>query len=181
MALAVSDSGQVGLSYFDNNSADLVFASLTEGEWQLETVDAEGDVGRFSSLVFDDADNPHISYYANDGDVRYATETIDGWSFEDVGRLEAVEISFSGARRITAIDLDSSGSPHIAFGDLQVVRHAIRTGDAWTVTDVLQSTDAPLGQLVSLAVGADDAVHIATYTGSAAQPAEAEILSLTAS
>ncbi len=36
------------------------------------------------------------------------------WSLEDVGRLDDVEISFNGARRITAIDPDSSGSPHIA-------------------------------------------------------------------
>ncbi len=53
VALAVSSADQVGLSYFDNNSADLIFASLADGVWQLETVDAAGDVGRFSSLVFD--------------------------------------------------------------------------------------------------------------------------------
>ena len=165
VALAVSDSGQVGMSYFNNNSADLIFASLTDGTWQLETVDAEGDVGRFSSLVFDDDGNPHVSYYANDGTIRYATRTIDGWSIEDVGQLEAVEIAFSGARRITAIDLDSNASPHIVFGDLEVVRHATRGDDGWVVADVLQAAGTPLGQLVSLAIGSNDAVHIATPIG----------------
>ncbi len=47
------------------------------------------------------------------------------------------------------------------------------------MAEVLQAADTPLGQLVSLAVGSDDAVHIATYTGSAAEPAAAEILYLT--
>jgi hypothetical protein len=178
VSLDVSNNGDVALSYFDNNSADLVFASLAADGWQLETVDSDGDVGRFSSLAVDAGGTPHISYYAGDGTVRYATKSADGWVTETVGRLDAVQISFSGARRITGIDLDSQGVPQIVFGDLEVVRHAIPTPDGWEVADVLTASDTPLGQLVSLAVDDQGSAHIATYTGSADQPASAEILYL---
>lgn len=81
--------------------------------------------------------------------------------------------------RVTSDVSRHSCSTHIAFGDLEVVRHATRAGDGWAVAEALQAADTPLEQLVSLAVGSDDAVHIATYTGSAAEPAAAEILYLT--
>jgi hypothetical protein len=39
----------------------------------IETIDSEGDVGRFTSLAIDSLDYPHISYYDNSfGDLKYA-------------------------------------------------------------------------------------------------------------
>ncbi|MEE8331427.1 MAG: hypothetical protein V3R84_06615 [Acidimicrobiia bacterium] len=179
VSLAVSDAGVVGLSYFDNNSADLVYAELGDGSWDLTVVDFGGDVGRFSSLAFDADSNPHISYYDEDGTVRYATRAGETWSTEDVGELDDVEIAFAGARRITAIDIDSSGSPQVVFGDRSVVRHATRTAAGWETTDVFSASDQPLGQLVSFALGSDDTPHVATYEGTAADGSTAEVLYLT--
>ncbi len=179
VSLAVSDAGVVGLSYFDNNSADLIYAQLADGSWDLEVVDSDGDVGRFSSLAFDADSNPHLSYYDVDGTVRYAAKAGEAWSIEEVGRLDDVEIAFAGARRITAIDIDSSGSPQVVFGDRSVVRHATRTAAGWETTDVFSASDQPLGQLVSFALGSDDTPHVATYEGTAADGSTAEVLYLT--
>jgi len=100
--------------------------------------------------VFDSADNPHISYYQTDtGTIRYAVRNSDGWTIENVGTLSDVQISFTGARRITAIDLDSSETPHIVFGDRGVIRYATPTGTGWEVSDILTAGDTPFGQLVT--------------------------------
>jgi len=41
--------------------------------WSIETVDSAGDVGAVSSIVVDNDDNPHISYYDwSNGDLKYA-------------------------------------------------------------------------------------------------------------
>lgn len=180
VALAVSDTGTVAVSYFDNKTTDLVYAEQSGTGWDIEVVDSEGDTGRFSSLAFDDAGVAHISYFrADTGVVRYATRTGDEWRIEDVGALEAVELGFIGARRLTAIDVDSTGTPYVVFGDVAVVRHAARGEAGWEVSEVAAAGARPFGQLVTFALDGTDRPHIATYEGSAADPSEAVILYLT--
>lgn len=178
--LGVSPSGRVGLSYHDNNTRDLIYAEQVDGDWQLETVESDGDVGKFSSLAFDAAGNPHISYYAVEtGTVRYAVRGEGGWTSEEVGTLSDVAISFTGARRITAIDIDSGGKPHIVFADQGVVRYASRTDSGWEASDVLTAGARPFGQLVTFELDGSDTPHIATYEGTADEAEDAEIIYLT--
>lgn len=181
VSLAVSDTGRVALSYHDNNTRQLVFAELDDGSWSLDIVDSDGDAGRFSSLAFDAAGTAHISYFAADeGTVRYATEAADGWLIEEVARLEDVEISFTGARRITAIDLDSAGGPHIVFGDRSVVGYGERTAAGqWEISDILTAGDRSFGQLVTFELDSADTPHIATYEGSAAESEDSVIVYIT--
>jgi hypothetical protein len=180
VSLATSSTGRVALTYHDNNTRQLVFAELVGGEWQFDVVDEDGDAGRFSSLAFDSDGAPHISYYqADTGTVRYATSDGSGWVVEDVGTLSDVEISFTGARRITAIDIDSTGTPHIVFGDQRVVRYGSLTGSGWEVSDILNAGDRSFGQLVTFVLDAGDTPHVATYEGTAADSESAEIVYLT--
>ena len=39
------------ISYYDSTNGDLKYAAKSGGSWTLETVDAPGDVGRYTSLV----------------------------------------------------------------------------------------------------------------------------------
>ncbi len=43
---------------------------------------------------------------------------------------------------------------------------AKREGAGWSTGTVVEATTLPLGQLVSLAIDADDALHIAYFEGS---------------
>ena len=58
--------------------------------------------------------------------------------------------------------LGSDGNPWIAFSDQAVVKLAVRENGTWRVETVAERGLRAFGQLVSLAVDANDAPHI-TY------------------
>ena len=73
------------ISYHDVTNGDLKYAVKSGTSWTLETVDATGLVGRFTSLVLDAQGNPHISYYdSTNGDLRYAVKSGTWWTGEIV-------------------------------------------------------------------------------------------------
>ena len=61
-SIAVDASGGSHISYYDDSSGDLIFASRNGGTWSHEVVDSSGTVGEWSSLAFDSEDNPVVSY-----------------------------------------------------------------------------------------------------------------------
>ena len=64
---------------------ELHYARPADGGWAVETVDADGDVGRWASLALDREGNPHVSYFAaGDGDLRYATRDGGSWRRETI-------------------------------------------------------------------------------------------------
>jgi len=70
VAIAVGVDGRLHVVYHDGDEflntsgdgADLLYATLNGGEWQIETVDSRGDVGKFPSLALDSAGRPHLTY-----------------------------------------------------------------------------------------------------------------------
>jgi len=66
--------GYPHISYYDSNNNALKFAYWDGSDWQIETVDNEGDVGTWTSLALNDNGVVHISYYDNTNkDLKYAT------------------------------------------------------------------------------------------------------------
>jgi hypothetical protein len=58
---------------------------MTTTIWVIQTVDAPGNVGQYTSLALDSNDDPHISYYANlNGDLKYTHWDGSGWSLQTV-------------------------------------------------------------------------------------------------
>ncbi|MFQ5947800.1 MAG: hypothetical protein ACE5KX_02940 [Acidimicrobiia bacterium] len=182
VSLAVDPDGRPGLSYYDNNDDALVFALRGDDGWSLEVVATGG--GSFSSLGFDMAGRPHISFFQPTGGanglVRYAVLDAGGWSLEDVGTLEDVQIGHTGARRITSLALEGD-VPHIAFSDRGVIRYAIRTPGGWEVEDVAVAGDHPLGQLVSLKLDAGGTPHLAFFEVTEPSPLNGVVVYVTAS
>lgn len=168
----------VGISYYKDGADDLMFAERTagpDGTWTQTAVDTDGRVGRYSDLAYDAAGQPHISYWvfdsANAGRVRYATRSSDGsWTTEDVGVLSDVQGGFTGARKITAIELSADGTPHIMYGDRAEIIYSIKGADGWSPTQIVSAGTLPLGQLVEFDLDPQDRPHLVYFeaTGSEA-------------
>jgi hypothetical protein len=175
--IAVDGTGRVHLVYHDGEErlnatgrgSDLFYATYAGAGWEIEEVDSEGDVGKFASIAVDGEGRPHLAYFewteAGAGYVKYAFRDGEGWRTERVERLEDVEISFLGARRMTSIAMDGEGRPHMAYADRTWVRCAVRSGEAWEIQTVAfpSAGSEVLGQLVSLALDRSGRPHLVYY------------------
>jgi len=183
VALAVHPGGEPALTYYDTAAAELRYAARTGGTWAIETVDADGDVGRYSSLAFDAAGVPHVAYYElqtnTSGAIRYATLTADGWTVETIDTLSRVRPGFTGARRIASVAIDSAGVPHVAYSDEAGLHYATRTSSGWDTTQVVTPGESPLGQLVSLAIDDSDRPHMTFFELTQADPIDGVVYYLT--
>lgn len=182
VSLAVSPDGLPAISYYNNRDRDLVFASFDGASWTIETVVSDGDVGKFSSLAFDAAGRPHISFYddlgGSSGRVLYAVRDGDAWTVEQVGTLDDVEQGMFGTRRNSALALDAQGVPHVAFSDKSVIRYATRTDAGWDVEEIVTAGDRALGQLVSLALDGAGMPHLSFFEVTSSAPLDGLVVYL---
>ena len=139
-SLAFDRSGNPAISYHDATNDDLKYARWDGANWVgadtsslvPDTVDSEGWVGSYTSLAFDSAGNPAISYYdASKGDLKYAYWRCCEWYIETVDRYGDV-----GA--YTSLAFDSSGSPAISYHDATdgELKYAQKRGKVWGIDRV---------------------------------------------
>lgn len=107
--------------------------------WQVRTIDAENQSGKFNSLAIDSQENIHVAY-ANVGamtaGMRYAfwngnvwvTEVIEG--FKQNG---GATVGYSAC-----IALDDNGTPHVAYMNVSEpgLKYAVRRNDKWLIESV---------------------------------------------
>ncbi len=178
VSVETSINGQVGISYYKDGADDLMFAERgagPDGSWTQTTVDTDGRVGRYSDLAYDTAGQPHISFWvfdgANAGRVRYATRDASGsWAVEDVGTLSDVQGGFTGARKITAIELSSDGTPHIIYGDRAEIIYTVKGDEGWSPTQIVSADATPLGQLVEFDLDPNDRPHLVYFEATGSEP-----------
>jgi hypothetical protein len=109
--IALDDSGQLYVVYYDRDEANLKFASRSQNGWDSQIIDSQGDVGRFPSIAVDSAGNIHVSYYdANNTALKYAFGKDDQWAVDTVDNLGDVG-------KFTSIAVDSKDLPYIAYFD----------------------------------------------------------------
>ncbi|MBC7080882.1 MAG: hypothetical protein H5T44_01330 [Thermoplasmatales archaeon] len=71
-SIAVDSYKRIHVAYFGWKGWDLKYAYF-DGEWHLEKVDEEGDVGAYPSIAIDSNGYPHISYTDRSNlDLKYA-------------------------------------------------------------------------------------------------------------
>jgi hypothetical protein len=147
-----------------------------EVEWQIQAVDVRGNRGFGTSLALDTQGRPHLSYrslrapevtnperlhYAHWDGVRWILELVD---IADMIGRDSPAFETDGD---TSLALDSSGRPHVAYvarvdGDREL-RHAVREAEGWRV-ERISAAASPAGR-VSLALDADDHLHLAYFDG----------------
>lgn len=60
-SIAANANG-IYISYYDATHGDLKLAIRGEAQWEIQTIDAEGDCGRFSSIAFLPGGEPAVAY-----------------------------------------------------------------------------------------------------------------------
>jgi len=156
---AVDAAGIPHVVYHHGWTASLNFADATDASgtaWNIEIIDDEGLPGTHCALAWDEAGNPHVSYYDEArGHLKYATRQGGVWEKQIVA-AEGVTGAWSD------ISIDGAETPTIAYLDLS--DHAIKLatgGDPW----LLETIDAGGGDYVSLTHDAAGNPHVAYVTG----------------
>ena len=172
LVLDSQDSPHV--TFHEPLEGDLFYATKGDDGWTIHTVESEGDVGKYASLALDRNDMPVISYMELTGPengissgiikVARATEITDSgpvWEIDEIGEVDDLFMGFRGARLITSLVIDSANKPIVAYSDQSTIYVAYQEGATWQNEVVRYRAELPFGQLVSLAIGADDTLHLA--------------------
>jgi len=132
-SLAITDTGKVGIAYYDADNRDLKYAESTGKAWTIQTAVSDGRVGTYASLVFNSLEDPCIGYYRSliSTGPYYATRTGGAWSTEEA-------YGGSGGERLRMAIHPLYDVPHMIFytGGTSVLRYTRNSGGVWTAEDV---------------------------------------------
>ena len=157
-SLALDRIGYPHISYYycglsdPCDVGDLRYAYQNASGWHIETVDSEGDVGRYTSLALDAGGYPHISYLdVSNRDLKYAYQDTAGWHIETVD-------SEGNVGWCTSLALDRNGYPHISYWDAynDNLKYARRDASGWHI----ETVDSEGVVWNSLALDGDGYPHI---------------------
>ncbi|MFP4608747.1 MAG: fibronectin type III domain-containing protein, partial [Candidatus Aenigmatarchaeota archaeon] len=154
-SIALDGTGNPHISYRDSTNNNLKYARWTGSEWNIETVDSDGDVGMSTSISLDSDDNPHISYYDGNLNLKYARWTGTEWNAETVDNINEGDFP-----RGTSIALDSHDNPHISYchSGLYNLKYARWTRTEWFIETV--DDEGAIGDVSSIALDSSDNPHI---------------------
>jgi hypothetical protein len=158
--LLVHNSGNPSIVYKADN--DLRYASKTSLGWGEITLEPSEFVGKSSSLDMVFLDQPHISYYDQEGSsIKYAARDSSGWS------VQRIDSAGRYAYYYTVLSLSPNGNPHLLYAQYgrmgDGLRHAYIDGDNWMreiVWDYAWSPSLfPAATSFEIAVDAQGNVH----------------------
>lgn len=136
-SIAIAD-GVEYIAYYDAAHGDLKLAIGSSGNYNIETVDSEGDVGQWTDIVVYN-ETIHITYQdVGNQDLKYVTGTAGSWTITTVDSGDMV-----GAD--SALSLHG-GFPTIVYFDGQNndMKLARITGTEWAIETII-GNDGALG------------------------------------
>jgi hypothetical protein len=169
LSIAIDSSENPHISFEDTKSDDLKYAKLGSGwDWEFQTIDSEGIVGRNNSMALDLSDNPHIVYIdETNTSLKYARWDGSSWRIKIVDNIDLWEGAGPSSKAPSAsIAVDSSGFPHISYcsGPPQVdLKYAKWEGakKGWSILTI--DNEGDVGRCNAIAVDRFDRPHIAYY------------------
>ncbi len=153
--VAISSAGYPHIAYRDESQLRYIYED-TSG-WHIETIEDQNNPGIDISLVLDDRDRPHISYFDwNLLEYQYATKNASQWNIETIAKLNS-----SGIGRYTSLRLSQSGVPHVLLYSKPSLYYAVPGNQGWDIETISSEwTGEGDGALSSLVLDADDTPHI---------------------
>ncbi len=172
-SLAFDAGGNPAISYKDSTNDDLKLAYDRNGDGdfadsdEILTVDSAGDVGSSTSLAFDAAGYPAISYFdSTNGDLKLAYDRNGDGDFTD--SLEILTLESAGYGGLNnSLAFDVAGNLAISYrttgGDLKLTYD--RNGDGYFTSDEIITVDSSddVGHFNSLAFDAAGNPAISYY------------------
>ncbi|PWH13978.1 MAG: hypothetical protein DDG59_13585 [Anaerolineae bacterium] len=156
-SLAIKDGKDFGISYFDESWDDLRYAEGNGSNWAAKVVTGTNSrAGRYTSLVFDFNQKPHITYFDfSDGMLYEAYQITTTWKFR--------QIDLSDTLGSASVSLDSARNPNVLYynnllGSLEVARRSTQ----WTADTVIASR-LSIDQRVAFRVDSSGRSHLAYY------------------
>jgi hypothetical protein len=121
-SLALDSQDYPHISYYDSSAYALKYARHDGMAWHFEVVDAghvgQEGIGKYTSLVLDAADRPHISYFDDaHNELRYAYFDGTRWLTETVDTGDYLTGAY------TSLALDAQGRPHISYRGNDCLRY----------------------------------------------------------
>lgn len=110
---------------------------LAEMIWITETVDAQGNVGLFSSIAVDSSDNALIAYSdLTNRDLRIASNSSGSWTTELVAAVSPSDPSDDIVGQHASMAVDSNNIAHISHRDFNNtdLLYSTNAGGNWTTT-----------------------------------------------
>jgi hypothetical protein len=157
-SIDVDSNNRPHISYYDSGSDDLKYAYWDGAVWQIQTIDASGDVGRWTSIGVDKTnDHVHISYtHEGNRDLKYAYWNGSVWDI-------AIVDDAGNRGEYTSLALDSNGDPHVSYiyggsGDLLYAR---KISGMWFKNTVDDESDT--GRYTAIATDNNDYPHISYH------------------
>jgi hypothetical protein len=164
-SIAVDNHGTPHVSYYDWYRGNLKYANLDDPENPVTMkVDTSGDVGLYTSIAYDNADEEVIiSYYdATNGDLKYANaeNPIEANDWHEHTLYEGGDVGYW-----TSIDLGVNERKGITYYNLTdgLLQWTYWDGDEWFRDDVNAISTADLGLSTSLVIDTDDVPHISYF------------------
>jgi hypothetical protein len=160
-SIAMDSYNKVHISYVDVFGLKYATNFYSPDSWFIQTVDSTGGMG--SSIAISSHVFPmHISYFAYNGDLKYATNASGSWVTQTVDSAVYVILQFTSIEN-TSIATDSNNKVHISYydatnGDL---KYATNTSGSW-VTQTVDS-EGDVGINTSIATDSNNKVHISYY------------------
>ena len=143
------DGGEVSNGQFES--------ATRSNSWLLQALETQNNVGKWTSIVLDPKDRPHISYHDDtNADLKYTFFDGDQWNTDVVDETGNVG-------DYTSIALDSNNQPHISYYDesFDDLMYAHYNGTGWTNETL--ATNGNVGMYNSIAVDSNDRPHISYY------------------
>jgi hypothetical protein len=176
-SLQLNGAGNPVVTYWDSTNLDLKMATCTAGcasatpTWQIVVVDGSGTIaGETSSLAFDGAGNPVVSYYfgpSSAASLRMATCTANCASAAPTWQIVTVDATSTNTGLNSSLRFNAAGNPVIAYRDFlnRDLRLATCTANC--------ATAAPTWQLVTV----DSAGDVGDNASLALSPAGNPVIS----